>query len=92
MRADGNLLLVKVSERTGGWSMFVGIDAEVTIGYKRPSDTIASVDVNRDGIVNIQDLVLVASNFGKTGQNRADVNKDGTVNIQDLVLVAGAFR
>ena len=48
-------------------------------------------DVNHDGIVNIQDLVLVASNLGKTGQNAADVNGDGQVNIQDLVLVAGAL-
>ena len=48
-------------------------------------------DVNGDGIVNIQDLVLVASNLGKTGQNAADINGDGIVNIQDLVLVAGAL-
>ena len=48
-------------------------------------------DVNGDGIVNIQDLVLVASNLGKTGQNAADINGDGQVNIQDLVLVAGAL-
>ena len=48
-------------------------------------------DVNGDGVVNIQDLVLVASNFGEIGQNRADVNDDGIVNISDLVLVAGAF-
>ena len=48
-------------------------------------------DVNQDGVVNIQDLVLVASNLGKTGQNAADVNGDGIVNIQDLVLVAGAL-
>ena len=48
-------------------------------------------DVNGDGQVNIQDLVLVASNLGKTGQNAADVNGDGQVNIQDLVLVAGAL-
>ena len=45
-------------------------------------------DVNSDGLVNIQDLVLVASNLGKTGQDAADVNGDGTVNILDLVLVA----
>ena len=48
-------------------------------------------DVNGDGQVNIGDLVLVASNLGKTGQNTADVNGDGQVNIADLVLVAGAL-
>ena len=90
LKAGDNLLLVKVSERQGRWSMFVGIDAEVTIGYKRPPDAIASVDINADGVVNIQDLVLVAVNFGKTGQNIADVNSDGVVNIVDLTLVAGA--
>ena len=48
-------------------------------------------DVNGDEQVNIADLVLVASNLGKTGQNAADVNGDGQVNIADLVLVAGAL-
>ncbi len=49
------------------------------------------VDINADGIVNIQDLVLVSSHFGNTGENDADVNGDGEVNIQDLVLVADAI-
>ena len=48
-------------------------------------------DVNADGQVNIQDMVLVANNIGKRGLNRADVNRDSIVNIQDLVLVANAF-
>ncbi len=48
-------------------------------------------DVNRDGVVNIQDLVVVGSNFGQTGQNSADVNDDGVVDIVDLVVVAGAI-
>ena len=49
-------------------------------------------DVNRDDVVNILDLVLVASVLGDEGTDlSADVNGDGIVNILDLVLVAGAF-
>ena len=51
----------------------------------------ASTDVNGDGVVNIQDLVFVAANFGKVTQTAADVNGDGVVNIQDLVHVAEAL-
>ena len=46
-------------------------------------------DVNRDGVVNAQDLVIVAARFGQREQNDADVNGDGVVNIFDLVTVAG---
>ena len=49
-------------------------------------------DVNADGIVNILDLVLVASQFGETGETPADVNGDGTVNVQDLVSIANAWN
>ena len=61
----------------------------VTTAVTEPS-RLAS-DVNGDGSVNIQDLVLVAANLGQTGENPADVNDDGVVNIQDLVTVAGAL-
>ena len=50
-----------------------------------------TTDINGDGDVNIQDLVLVAANLGKTGENEADVNRDGIVDIRDLVLVASAL-
>ena len=49
-------------------------------------------DVNDDGVVNIQDLVLVASELGESGEGlKGDINGDGTVNIQDLVIVASHF-
>ena len=48
-------------------------------------------DVNRDGVVNLQDLMHVSLNFGRIGQNDADLNGDGVVNILDLVTVAGAI-
>ena len=44
-------------------------------------------DVNGDGVVNIQDLVLVANAFGEA---EPDLNGDDVVNIQDLVIVASA--
>ena len=46
-------------------------------------------DVNKDGVVNIQDLVIVANAFGEA---EPDLNGDGVVNIQDLVIVANALE
>ena len=68
-----------------------GITSPVTFTATVTEVSRLAADVNGDGTVNIQDLVLVASSFGQTGQNRADVNGDGDVNIQDLVMVAGAL-
>ena len=59
-----------------------------------PSTTeneISAADVNGDGEVNIQDLVLVSSSLGQTGENDADVNGDGIVDIRDLVAVTAAI-
>ena len=47
-------------------------------------------DVNRDEVVNILDLILVARQLGKSvsADSPEDVNGDGVVNIFDLTLVA----
>ncbi len=44
-------------------------------------------DVNKDGQINILDLIIVAQAIG-TQNSDADVNNDGTVSILDLVAVA----
>ncbi len=46
-------------------------------------------DVNEDGVIDILDLVIVAT--FDTSIERADANGDGTVNILDLVVVASHF-
>ena len=46
---------------------------------------VVVADVNGDGVVNIQDLVIVANAFGEA---EPDLNGDGTVNVLDLVSVA----
>ena len=52
-----------------------------------------AADANRDGAVDLQDLVFVASQFGQSGaENAADINRDGVVDIADILLVAGALE
>ncbi len=53
------------------------------------SDT-SIYDVTGDGVINILDLVFVASRFGEESEE-ADVNDDGKVNILDLTLIAQNF-
>ena len=52
---------------------------------------VVAEDVNDDGVVDVQDLVVVAQQYGKTGTNSADVNGDRVVNIDDLILVAAVL-
>ena len=54
---------------------------------------LAMGDVNRDGVVTIVDLVLVAQKLNQTvsADEPADVNGDGIVNILDLTVVAQAI-
>ena len=74
------------------------VTADAIEGYNGPALTAEisvtaglEADANNDGVVDIQDLVLVASNYGQTGTNSADINGDGVVNIDDLTTVAGAL-
>ena len=49
-------------------------------------------DISGDGVVNIQDLVTVALEFGQSGADlTGDVNGDGQVNIVDIVTIARDF-
>ena len=75
---DGTVLL---------WQVAPPIEPET----EPPPPPILAEDVNKNGVVNILDLTLVALRLGQTGQNDADVNGDGVVNIADLVQVAGVI-
>ncbi|MCG9129430.1 T9SS type A sorting domain-containing protein [Candidatus Poribacteria bacterium] len=54
---------------------------------------VLSEDANKDGVVDLQDLIYVASQFGISAiDNSADINSDGIVNIEDILLVAAAIN
>ena len=53
-------------------------------------EQLATGDVNRDGVVSILDLILVAQQLGRrvSAGSPVDVNGDGIVSILDLIRVA----
>ena len=57
---------------------------------------VARVDADGDGVVDVDDLVLVASHFGRTvvrgTHPNPDVNNDGLVDREDLLLVVEALE
>jgi hypothetical protein len=66
-----------------------GQSAQVEFTYTEP--TLLG-DLNKDGRVNIFDLVIAGGQFGQVGDDLlGDVNEDGQVNIFDLVLIGGNF-
>ena len=58
------------------------LDGEIYLRVGKP------FDLNRDGTVNILDLILVSQYFGTT---KGDINGDGTTNILDLTVIARQF-
>ena len=53
-------------------------------------------DVNRDGVVDVDDLVIVVANFGKSfaadANPNPDVNRDGVVNLTDIIEIVLALQ
>jgi hypothetical protein len=69
------------------WSL--GLDnARICIDVKEPCPADVA---NDDGLVNIDDLLLVINNWGQGAGNPADVDGNGTVNIDDLLAVINGW-
>ncbi len=82
-------LVTHLSEKLKeGWQQALPEMQEIT-----PKPETLLWDINDDGTVNIQDLVLIANDFGADVPKnpKTDVNQDGSVDILDLVLVAAHF-
>lgn len=84
-----NLGVHTVSANAAGWVIDDPVIFNVISGTEPPP---TATDVNDDGVVNILDLVLVASAYGNKGPDLpTDINGDGVVNMLDLVWVADAL-
>ena len=68
IKQGDNLLLVKVSERGGGWSMFVGVDADVNAVFK-PATPGVSGKITGPWL-----WVIAATEAGQGGANSTDID------------------
>ena len=59
-------------------------------GNAVPDDCECLSDVNGDGVVNVNDLLMVVANWGTAGPV-ADVNFDGVVGVDDMLVVIDTF-
>ena len=66
-------------------------NCSVAVSVTVTAPPVVSADVNDDGVVDVQDLVSVAQQYGQTSTTTADVNGDGVVNIDDLLLVTAVL-
>ena len=77
-------LLPSLSDNT------IGFRCAMTVGQKMSHNNLPW-DLNKDGVVDILDLVIVSKHFEMINAPNGDVNKDGIVDILDLVDVANHF-
>lgn len=70
--------------------LFIGSITFIVFGHEEGDPLLE--DINRDGSIDIRDLVLVANAIGQPGARYSlqnpDANRDGIVNVLDLVRVA----
>ena len=99
---SGDILHVQFKAKSGGNTeialrnfQFGSIHGkEITTGPHEITFTVeerlGTGDVNRDGVVSVLDLILVARQLGRNvpANSPVDINGDGVVNIFDLTLVA----
>lgn len=58
---------------------------------------VISVDINKDGVVNMADVILLATKFNSTkGDGKYvdsyDLNRDGAINMADVIMIAASFN
>ena len=101
---DGEISRIELTttELTAGFATEITLQVIDVYGnfiretYPLGVDDVAYVDVNNDGMVDVDDLVWVASHFGTAAVQGADpnpdVNNDSFVNREDLLLVVEALE
>ncbi|KNY27845.1 Carbohydrate binding family 6 [Pseudobacteroides cellulosolvens ATCC 35603 = DSM 2933] len=79
------------------WWKFIAVPSTPTATQPLIPTPANSSDINHDGVINMADVILLASRFntviGNAGYVDAyDLNKDGAINMTDVILIAAKFN
>ncbi len=102
LKGESNLIQFKTAQVNPGPATEITLRViDVSGNYMLKSfpiglEGVAQVDTNSDGVIDLEDLMIVAAHFGTTVVRRinanADVNNDGFVNREDLLLIVEALE
>ena len=88
---NSDIQTIKIDEYLdGGWNEYdQNISDHRPVAIKFNFNSNINGDINGDGILNIQDIILIVTMVLEGDYSSvADMNEDGTINILDVVLVA----
>jgi hypothetical protein len=60
-------------------------------GIPDECESLCDADLDGDGQVSVEDILIVVGNWGQTGDNIADIDNDGDVDTEDLLAVIAAW-
>ncbi|MDP4180635.1 MAG: carbohydrate-binding protein [Bacillota bacterium] len=94
----------KINNVTGVNDLYLVFSGAVNIdwftfeGSSEPSNPVVTTkgDINNDGVINLADVVLLASAFNTVKGDPKyaasfDLNDDGSINMSDVIIIAGNF-
>src|SRR5439155_17911784 len=85
---DGNGYIVRVNPATGNGTI---VSSGGFLSFPQGMKVVpASCDVNKDGVVNVLDVQLIANQVLGVIPATSDINGDGAVNVLDLQLGVNA--
>ena len=67
------------------------IDSDELTEFLQINDAILLGDINGDGLLNVQDIVIIVNNYILEGlySSVADMNQDGQLNVLDVIILVG---